>query len=843
VVSLIMGGGAPAGLYMAWRQTLKSETAGDEFANNPRALADSRLERLATVILKQWNAEYEQRTFSDPAPKYRDIRASWSAADPSLTVGWDTLVDLARDLPECDPMDPLKWAVSPQGLSGLDEADLRGILDRVPTGWLVVLGGSGSGKSMLMLRTVREIISHRKPGEPVPVITSMTSWNPKEDSLRTWLEKQLPIDYPGLGASLTDGYKKTTLLAMLLNAQKITPILDGLDEMPITARVEAINQLNRAFSADARPVRLVVTCRTDDYRLAVLGPPDEKGWKPNPLVAAAAIELHDLDPDKVSHYLARRGDDKRWSAVGEQLRQGGGLAKALNTPLYASLASEIYNPVRQQDRSLRRDPGELCALSGEEAVHHHLLDEFIPAVYANVKAELEERAAQEYEEPKQLPAERWLMILADYLTRDREEPATSLEWWDLRGMAPRRLVPGLIGAVCGIASGVAAATGTHVGVGIGVGFGTGMLISIAIGIGFFETRKHWDRDRVSHGKLTERAFNRRYLLRRPGPGMAGGMIGAVIGGLGAGVAGKYHIGHQTSLFSGVPEAMGMALGAGASTDFIGGFVGVLIGGFIGGYLAAVGLGLPAGAMNGLGVGLAVALLIERVGRHKPSRTRPTWDKEVGISGGSVIGLAIGFIVWREFGITYGAVSGVLMAALAAAPFGLRHADEDLDHVPSPGHALTRDTKAFWITALSAGLAAGAAGFLGGGMTSVFEVHAKANIGRIVSDGLGIGIASGLVVGLTFGFYHAASPEFRIVTAWMAMRRKAPWRFRRFLDQAYRLTVLRQSGAAYQFRHIELQKRLAYQYESRQNTPVAPRGDGEVPEATAPDRARKVQDTP
>ena len=361
-----------------------------------------------------------------------------------------------------------------------------------------------------------------------------------------------------------------------------------------------------------------------------------------------------------------------------------------------------------------------------------------------------------------------------------------------------------------MATAVAAATGTHVGVGIGIGFGTGMLIAIAVGLGTLLARQGWDRRRLS-----AKAFDKKYGLRRPGPGMTGGMIGAVIGGVAAGVAGKYHIGHQASLFSGVPEALGMALGAGATTDFLGGLAGRLIGAFVGGYLAAVGLGLPAGLVNGLGVGVAVALVVDRIGRHRPSRTLPKWDLEIGVGGGGVIGLAIGLIVWREAGLTYGIVFGVLLAGLAAAPFGLRHEDDDLRFVPSPGQSLARDAKAFRLTALSAGLAAGAAGFLGGSMTSIFEVHAKADVGSVIGDGLGIGVASGLVVGLTFGFYHAASPEFRIISWWLAIQGKTPWRFKRFLDQAHKKTVLRQSGAAYQFRHIELQLRLASKFSDRE----------------------------
>ena len=122
--------------------------------------------------------------------------------------------------------------------------------------------------------------------------------------------------------------------------------------------------------------------------------------------------------------------------------------------------------------------------------------------------------------------------------------------------------------------------------------------------------------------------------------MAGGMIGAVIGGLAAGVAGLHHIGHQASLFSGLPEALGMAHRSRGLTDFFGGLSG-LHRRFRRGYLAAVGLGLPAGLVNGLGVGLAVALVIETARPPRPSRTLPRWDNEIGLAGGGIIGLPSG----------------------------------------------------------------------------------------------------------------------------------------------------------------------------------------------------------
>ena len=73
----------------------------------------------------------------------------------------------------------------------------------------------------------------------------------------------------------------------------------------------------------------------------------------------------------------------------------------------------------------------------------------------------------------------------------------------------------------------------------------------------------------------------------------------------------------------------------------------------------------------------------------------------------------------------------------------------------------------------------------------------------------------IVVGLCFGFYHAASPDFRILNWWLACKGKVPWRFRRFLDDAHQKTVLRQAGASYEFRHVILRDRLAARLEEDQ----------------------------
>lgn len=806
-VTLIVGVCVP--VYIAWWQA-HSGTPGDG-GPVPEAL-----EKLAGSVREQWDKEYKTRTFRWKASSFRDIPTSWSAADDRLAVRWDKLRKDAED----KGMRSDGWATGPHELSGSGKAGLLEALEKVPTGWMVVLGESGSGKTMLMILAVLEIIERRDKGkgdDAVPVIMSMTTWNPWKDTLREWMEKQLLFDYPDLGKSM---------VRTLLDERKIIPVLDGLDEIPDPR--QAIAKLNDAFKGPSRPPRLLVTCRTDAYARAIDQPmkTPEKVWE------AAAIELHPMSVSDVSNYLSKDGCDPRWERVTEQLSRmpGGHLAKALNTPLYASLAYAIYNSTDDDQEGYGntgnlRDPANLCKFPSEADIQRHLLDEFIPVMYAKERGD-------GGEEDGRPPAEHWLEILAHYMkppsdedknnTKNRDnkylwDSPGSLEWWKLRQLAPPWLVPAVIGVVCGLAAAFPAAVGTQAGAGIGIGSGVGMMIAVAIGA-LVLRRPHRGAGKVTSGRTSPatvmEAYDKRDAERHPGVGMAGGVIGALIGGLAAGLAGRYHIGHEESLFSGVPEALGMALGAGASTDFWGGLTGVLVGAFVGGYLTAVGQGLPAGVVDGLGVGIAAAVFIGQLGRHNPSSMRPRWVWKTGIPGGGVVGLAIGLIVWRAAGIPYGIAFGLLIAALVAVPFGLAHKDANLRNVPLPGDTLANDAKAFWFTALSAGLAAGATGFIGT-KTSIAGDHANVNMGAVIGDSLRIGISSALVIGLAFGFYHAATPAFRITTWWLAIRRRVPWRLVAFLEKAYELSVLRMSGASYQFRHGELQVHLAAKYDLEQ----------------------------
>jgi hypothetical protein len=69
------------------------------------------------------------------------------------------------------------------------------------------------------------------------------------------------------------------------------------------------------------------------------------------------------------------------------------------------------------------------------------------------------------------------------------------------------------------------------------------------------------------------------------------------------------------------------------------------------------------------------------------------------------------------------------------------------------------------------------------------------------------VVASVVAGVV-GTFRLAWPWFELARRWLALNHRLPWPLMDFLADAHRRGVLRQAGAVYQFRHIELQHRLA-----------------------------------
>ena len=131
----------------------------------------------------------------------------------------------------------------------------------------------------------------------------MTSWNPNADPCAAGWKSSCRLITRALARRVPQREEKHTVIAMLLDEQKIVPILDGLDEMPHRRQRGGDQPAERGIRRSCpKPPPAGCTCRTDDYLEAVGDPQD--GWIRNPVAAAAAIELHGSTRTRSPPYLA-----------------------------------------------------------------------------------------------------------------------------------------------------------------------------------------------------------------------------------------------------------------------------------------------------------------------------------------------------------------------------------------------------------------------------------------------------------------------------------------------------------------------------------------------------------
>ncbi|MGW7404531.1 NACHT domain-containing protein [Streptomyces sp. NPDC054833] len=360
---------------------------------------------LAEAVRDQWAAEARLRRLQDPVP----LDVGWAPADRRLA---DHAVNIRRVRPLPAPRDRRT-------------EDAGGPFATLPGRRLVVLGGPGSGKTVLAMRFVLDRLAARRSGGPVPVIFPLAGWDPRQTGLRDWLADRLATDYRPLAAP-ADG--RHTLARALLDAGLVLPVLDGFDELARPACGEAVRRINAELDDD---LPLLLTSRGAAWATAVA--------EGDVLTAAEVIELLPLDLAQAGAHLERTarplhpadGEPRTvWTPVLSELarRPRAPLAQALAAPLMVALARAVYG-----DTS--RDPSELLdreRFPTVDAVEEHLLGAFVPAAFADMGP----RAAGD--------AVRRLTLLARAL---HGRGTGRLAWWELESILPRALrvyAPGLL---------------------------------------------------------------------------------------------------------------------------------------------------------------------------------------------------------------------------------------------------------------------------------------------------------------------------------------------------------------------------------------------------------------
>lgn len=445
VISMFAG---LVGVIIAAWQLVVGMPAPPAASQNATQQLDNAAARLAENLVAQWEREADLRSLRMPSP----LQVPWSATKRAVSVTPNEVLRTSTG----------KTPISLKLQGRLDET--MALFDELPRHQLVVLGDPGAGKSVLAILLTLELLRRIRPGDPIPVLLPLLSWNPAVKKLEDWISDRLGTDYPVLRDAALFGADAPERLTV---QGRILAVLDGLDEMPTSARPLAIAEISRVWGG--RP--LILTCRTAEFELAV-----KDG---RPVAGAAVIELEPVPIDDRLAYF-REGEavgQSRWDKVAAAMRGGTDreLDEALSTPLMVSLARVVY----QDD-----DPGEILdrkRFPDRHAIEDRLLDALLPIAYGARTSHASSIVASTRMRNRwsEAQARRWLTFLAQDLTR---RSTRDIAWWELYRSVPwkvARIVFVLLIAVWGF---VLAASLTIIAVSLSASLLIAPLVGIASGL-------------------------------------------------------------------------------------------------------------------------------------------------------------------------------------------------------------------------------------------------------------------------------------------------------------------------------------------------------------------------
>jgi hypothetical protein len=151
------------------------------------------------------------------------------------------------------------------------------------------------------------------------------------------------------------------------------------------------------------------------------------------------------------------------------------------------------------------------------------------------------------------------------------------------------------------------------------------------------------------------------------------------------------------------------------------------------------------------------------------------------------------------GLVTGLVTGLVLGLTATLAIGLIDwAETPLtnDRPQIPTNTFHRDKQLVQVKSITAGFALGTA-------LSVVQPNS-------IWAGLGTGLLFAVAIALGIGL-HQPSGRYLVTVLVLSAQHRLPLRLLKFLDDAHRLGILRETGPVYQFRHAELHDRLAHTY--------------------------------
>jgi hypothetical protein len=569
------------------------------FASADTALAQG-ADALAAAVKDQWNrAAFEAGLQPKPIPLRWKLKSQLFASSPTAAAG------------------PGHFPALP-GLPGAGRgrrqdggpADLLPLYGGLGSGRVVITGAPGSGKTataVLLVLTVlayREQVSSRERAlVPVPVMFTLSGWDPYTQRIDDWVTARLKQTYPvfqtGEGAAQA---------AELMRTGRVAVILDGFDQIP----------------AELRPVALRALSQQAVFRLVLLGRTEEMAaaFRLSILDGAVEIELQDIDSATAAGYLAEFQSDEAQTGMQELINRlhhdaRGPLAEVLSNPATLTLVRDAFRGLDNARRLLGPADAADHGLTGAD-IEGLVLDQVLPAAYAS-------RPGEPLPRYQLQTAQRTLSYLA---TRMNQDATRDLAWWRVpawTARAPQVIVFGLVlGVVFGAVAGIGAAPA------FGLAFGAGAALVFADVFALMNARRRGSRSPIRAASPQRPASSRGSWTpvqvmssRRSafGAWLVGGLVVTVVFGLGGRLLFGQVDGHVFRLVGGFLYglALGLVFGFSQPSEATSPLSPRafwqqnrdrgLGAGLLGGLMTGVSGGLVFGLAGGLAAGLATAAAI------------------------------------------------------------------------------------------------------------------------------------------------------------------------------------------------------------------------------------------
>ena len=197
-------------------------------------------------------------------------------------------------------------------------------------GELLILGQPGAGKTTLLLHLARTLLDRAEADErvPIPVVFNLSSWAELHQPLTAWLIAELHSKYQ----------VPKQMAAQWIEANQILPLLDGLDEVSVEARMLCVQAITayytRHFSQIGTP--LVICCRSQEYQALSLHLP-----------LSCAVSILPLTEEQIDRYLSSA--QGQLAGLRQALDNDAELVRLARRPLMLSTFTLAYQGATAKD--------------------------------------------------------------------------------------------------------------------------------------------------------------------------------------------------------------------------------------------------------------------------------------------------------------------------------------------------------------------------------------------------------------------------------------------------------------------------------------------------------------